>query len=149
MSPWPRRGTERCFPVFQKPGCGDVSRRWHLAGFGPQGARNGPVGIDDADHPEAESVRIRFHGRGAFLYGDGRILDQRAARSCLRAVNRPCSAGKSDRRQGKRVDSTAVLFMNKYVVNRVPIRLTTKIAEKSTHKFLKNKEEMVPVLLKL
>jgi len=49
----------------------------------------------------------------------------------------------------KRVDSTAVLFMNKYVVNRVPIRLTTKIAEKSTHKFLKNKEEMVPVLLKL
>ena len=49
----------------------------------------------------------------------------------------------------KRVDSTAVLFMNRCVVNRVPIRLTTKIAEESTHKFLKNKEEMVPVLLKL
>ena len=49
----------------------------HLAGFGPQGARNGPVGIDDADHPEAESVRIRFHGCGAFLHGDGCILDQR------------------------------------------------------------------------
>lgn len=64
------------FPFSRSHDAGDVAAL-HLAGFGPQGARNGPVGIDDADHPEAESVRIRFHGRGAFLYGDGRILDQR------------------------------------------------------------------------
>ena len=64
------------FPFSRSHDAGDVAAL-HLAGFGPQGARNGPVGIDDADHPEAESVRIRFHGCGAFLHGDGCILDQR------------------------------------------------------------------------
>lgn len=35
------------FPFSRSHDAGDVAAL-HLAGFGPQGARNGPVGIDDA-----------------------------------------------------------------------------------------------------
>ena len=68
-------GRERIgyFPFSRRKDAGDVVAG-HLAYLRTQGAGNGPIGINHADHPEIESRRIGFQRHGPLHHGKGKVL---------------------------------------------------------------------------